>query len=125
MHLFLAIDDNEFDTGGGGGGGGDGGGRKSDGGVVYTNATTTAAAAAAGVELIVVNCRRKRHKQHHQQLTNGSTILFTFTFPVNLDLFNLSTVSFGSILANLSLAIHIPKMLPAVERRSGAIVSTD
>jgi len=54
----------------------------------------TTAAAAAGVELIVVNCRRKRHKQHHQQLTNGSTILFTFTFPVNLDLFSLSTVSF-------------------------------
>jgi len=29
--------------------------------------------------------------------------LFTFTFPVNLDLFNLSTVSFGSILARIYL----------------------
>ena len=44
------------------------------------------------VEFIVVNCQRKRHKHHHHQRTNGSTILFTFTFPVNLDLFNLSTV---------------------------------
>ncbi len=35
-------------------------------------------------------------------ITNGSTILFMFTFPVNLDLFNLSTVSFGSISANIS-----------------------
>jgi hypothetical protein len=25
--------------------------------------------------------------EHHQQLTNGSTILFMFTFPLNLDLF--------------------------------------
>ncbi len=39
----------------------------------------------------------RRSSEHHQQLTNGSTILFTFTFPVNLDSFNLSTVSFGSI----------------------------
>ena len=44
----------------------------------------------------------RRSSEHHQQLTNGSTILFTFTFPVNLDLFNLSTVSFGSILASIS-----------------------
>jgi hypothetical protein len=29
----------------------------------------------------------RRISEHHQQLTNGSTILFTFTFPVNLDLF--------------------------------------
>jgi hypothetical protein len=34
----------------------------------------------------------RRSSEHHQQLTNVSTILFTFTFPVNLDLFNLSTV---------------------------------
>jgi hypothetical protein len=38
----------------------------------------------------------RRSSEHHQQLTNGSTILFTFTFPVNLDLFNLSTVFRGS-----------------------------
>ena len=44
----------------------------------------------------------RRSSEHHQQLTNGSTILFMFTFPINLDLFNLSTVSFGSILANIS-----------------------
>jgi len=30
----------------------------------------------------------RRSSEHHQQLTNGSTILFTFTFPVKLDLFN-------------------------------------
>jgi hypothetical protein len=29
----------------------------------------------------------RRSSEHHQQRTNGSTILFTFTFPVNLDLF--------------------------------------
>jgi len=62
--------------------------------VAAVAAAAAAAAAAAGVELIVVNCQRKRHKKHPQQLTNGSTILFMFTFPINLDLFNLSTVSF-------------------------------
>ena len=69
----------------------------------------TTATAAAGVEVIVINCRRKRHKQHHQQLTNGSTIFFTFTFPVILDLFNLSTLSCGSILANILSDLHTPR----------------
>jgi hypothetical protein len=37
----------------------------------------------------MVGCFAKQKQQlHHQQLTHGSTILFTFTFPVNLDLFN-------------------------------------
>jgi hypothetical protein len=31
----------------------------------------------------------RRSSEHHQQLTNGSTILFTFTFPVNLDFIQL------------------------------------
>jgi len=35
---------------------------------------------------------KQKQKLHHQQLTNGSTILFTFTFLVNLDLFNLSII---------------------------------
>jgi len=49
--------------------------------------------------LVVAFSAKQKQKQqlHQQQLTNGSTILFTFTFPVNLDLLNLSTVSFGSI----------------------------
>jgi len=48
--------------------------------------------------LVVAFSAKQKQQLHHQQLTNGSTILFTFPFPVNLDLF----VSFGSILANLS-----------------------
>jgi len=52
--------------------------------------------------LVVAFSAKQKQQLHHQQLTNVSTILFMFTFPVNLDLFNLSTVSFGSILANLS-----------------------
>jgi hypothetical protein len=68
-----------------------------------STATTAAAAAAAKppprattatpmVELTVVHCRRKRQQQHHHQHTNGSTNMKMFTSPVNLDLFNLSTV---------------------------------
>ncbi len=56
------------------------------------------------IQLVVAFCAKQEQQLHHQQLTNGSTILFTFTFPVNLDLFNLSTVFFGSILAKLSLS---------------------
>jgi hypothetical protein len=52
--------------------------------------------------LVVAFSAKQKQQLHHQQLTNGSTILFTFTFLVNLDLFNLSTVSFGSILVNVS-----------------------
>jgi hypothetical protein len=52
--------------------------------------------------LVVAISAKQKQQLHHHQLTNGSTILFTFTFPVNLDLFNLSTVSFETILANLS-----------------------
>jgi hypothetical protein len=44
------------------------------------------------VELTVVHCQRKRQQQHHHQRTSGSTNVKTFTSPVNLDLFNLSTV---------------------------------
>ncbi len=57
--------------------------------------------------LVVASSAKKKQQRHHQQLTNGSIILKMFTFPVNLDLFNLSTVSFGSILANKSYVIYI------------------
>ena len=57
--------------------------------------------------VVAFSSAKQKQQLHQQQLTNDSTILFTFTSPVNLDLFNLSTVSFGSILANLSEAIHI------------------
>jgi hypothetical protein len=36
---------------------------------------------------------KQKQQLHHQQLTNGSTILFTFTFPVNLDLLNFLSYS--------------------------------
>jgi hypothetical protein len=52
--------------------------------------------------LVVVSSAKQKQQLHHQQLTNGSTILKTFMCPDNLDLFNLSAVSFGSILANIS-----------------------
>jgi hypothetical protein len=42
--------------------------------------------------LVVAFSAKQKQQLHHQQLTNSSTILKTFTFPVNLDLFNLSTV---------------------------------
>jgi hypothetical protein len=44
------------------------------------------------VKLTIVYCQRKRQQQHHHQRTNGSTSIKTFPSPVNLDLFNLSTV---------------------------------
>jgi hypothetical protein len=37
--------------------------------------------------LVVAFSAKQKQQLHHQQLTQGSTILFTFTFPVNLDLF--------------------------------------
>jgi hypothetical protein len=52
--------------------------------------------------LVVASSAKHKQQRHHQQLTNSSTILKTFTSPDNLDLFNLSTVSFGSFLANIS-----------------------
>jgi hypothetical protein len=52
--------------------------------------------------LVVVSSAKQKQQLHYQQLTNGSTILKTFTFPDFLDLFNLSTEFFGSILANIS-----------------------
>jgi hypothetical protein len=52
--------------------------------------------------LVVVAFVKQKQQRHHQQLTNGSTILKTFMFSEFLDLFNLSTVFFGSILANIS-----------------------
>jgi hypothetical protein len=51
--------------------------------------------------LVVASSAKQKQQHHHQQLTNGSTILKMFMFPENLDLFNLSAVSFGSILARL------------------------
>jgi hypothetical protein len=37
--------------------------------------------------LVVVSSAKQKQQLHHQQLTNGSTILKTFTFPEFLDLF--------------------------------------
>jgi hypothetical protein len=56
--------------------------------------------------LFVAFFAKQKQQLHHQQLTNGSTILKMFMRPVNLDLFNLSTVSFGSILANILSDLH-------------------
>jgi hypothetical protein len=44
------------------------------------------------VELTIIDCQRKRQQQQAHQCTNGSTIVKMFTSPVDLDLFNLSTV---------------------------------
>jgi len=44
--------------------------------------------------LVVAFSAKQKQQLHHQQLTNGSTIFFTFTFPVNLDLFNLSQLQY-------------------------------
>jgi hypothetical protein len=52
--------------------------------------------------LVVVSSAKQKQQLHHQQLTNGSTILKTFTFPEFLDLFKLLYSIFGSILANIS-----------------------
>ncbi len=37
--------------------------------------------------LVVVYSAKQKQQCHHQQLTNGSTIMKTFTYPNNLDLF--------------------------------------
>ena len=66
--------------------------------------------------LVVGFSAKQKQQLHHQQLTNGSTILKTFTFPVNLDLFNLSTVSFGSVLANILSDLHTRRCLLYVFR---------
>jgi hypothetical protein len=47
--------------------------------------------------LVVASSAKQKQQLHHQQLTNGSTVLKMFMCPDNLDLFNLSTVSFESI----------------------------
>jgi hypothetical protein len=39
--------------------------------------------------LVVVSSAKQKQQLHHQQLTNGSTILKTFTFPKFLDSFKL------------------------------------
>jgi len=62
--------------------------------------------------LVVAFSAKQKQQLYHQQLTNGTTILKTFTFPVNLDLYNLFTVSFGSSLANISQAIYILSWMP-------------
>jgi hypothetical protein len=56
--------------------------------------------------LVVVFSAKQKQQLHYQQLTNGSTILKTFTVPEFLDLFNLSTVFFGSILTNILSDVH-------------------
>jgi hypothetical protein len=52
--------------------------------------------------LVVVSSDKQKQQLYHQQLSNGSTILKMFMFSEFLDLFNLSTVFFGSILANVT-----------------------
>jgi hypothetical protein len=37
--------------------------------------------------LVDVSSAKQKQQLHHQQLTNGSTILKTFTFPEFLDIF--------------------------------------
>jgi hypothetical protein len=39
--------------------------------------------------MVVVFFDKQKQQRHHQQLTNGSTILKTFMYPNNLDLFKL------------------------------------
>jgi hypothetical protein len=53
-------------------------------------ATTTTAIPVN--KLTIVHCQRKRQQKHHHQRTNSNTNVKTFTSPVDLDLFNLSTV---------------------------------
>jgi hypothetical protein len=60
--------------------------------------------------LVVAFSAKQKQQLHHHQQPNGSTIFKVFTFPVNLDLFNLSTVSFGSILAKISLVSKTVKV---------------
>ncbi len=52
--------------------------------------------------LVVASSAKQKQQCHQQQRTSSSTILKTFTCPDNLNYFNLSTVSVGSILANIS-----------------------
>jgi hypothetical protein len=70
--------------------------------VVALSLPATAGHCGAWQWLVVVFSAKQKQQLHHQQLTNSSTTLKTSTFPEFLDLFNLSTVSFGSILANIS-----------------------
>jgi len=72
--------------------------------LIYYSSSAVARRCNAWGWLVVVFSAKQEQQLYHQQLINGSTILKTFTFPVNLDLFNLSTVSFGSILANILLS---------------------
>jgi hypothetical protein len=51
--------------------------------------------------LVVVSSAKQKQQLHHQQLTNGSIILKTFTFPEFLDLFKL-IYSIRLILAKIS-----------------------
>jgi hypothetical protein len=65
----------------------------------------TTATVTTVVKLNLVPCQRKRQHQHHHQRTNGSTNVKTFTSPVDLDLFNLSTVFEVSDVGQGNLAI--------------------
>jgi hypothetical protein len=66
---------------------------------------TTTTTVTTVVKLTIIPCQRKRQRQHHHQRTNGSTNLKTFTSPVDLDLFNLSTVFEVSDVGQGNLAI--------------------
>jgi hypothetical protein len=66
-----------------------------------------------------VSSAKQKQQLYHQQLTNGSTILKTFTFPEFLDLFKLIYSIYWIIFRKNILATHIPKILPTVELRGG------
>jgi hypothetical protein len=67
-----------------------------------------------------VSSDKQKQQLHHQQLTNGSTILKTLTFPEFWDLFKLIYSIYWFKFGKNILAMHIPKMLPTVELRGGA-----
>jgi hypothetical protein len=73
--------------------------------------------------LVVVSSAQQKLQQNHLQLTNGSTILKTFTFPKNLDLFKLIYSIFWINFSKNILAMSIPKMLPTVELRGGGALT--
>jgi hypothetical protein len=57
--------------------------------------------------LVVAFSAQQKQQQHHQQLTNGSTILKTFAFPENFNLFNLIYSIFWINLSKNILATYM------------------
>jgi hypothetical protein len=73
--------------------------------------------------LVVVSSAKQKQQLHHQQLTNGSIILKTFTFPEFLDLFKLIDSIYQINFSKNILATHMPKMSPTIELRGGDVMS--